>query len=425
MKKLIFLLVVLTAFGFQSAYAQDVVDEHQPLKVKPTVALHGRVQYDYEFLNQDSGVDSVDDLKLRGNEFRRVYLSGSGKIYKNIKYKVQFEFAGSQIGYRDVYIKFVNLPGIGGNFTVGSFAEATGLDMLTSSNYIPMLERALMTSTQNFRWNSGLMYDNMGMFGGKLGLQMSYAGNGSHHGGFKDKHLENGGHFVARLTSPVYENKEKHQLVHIGVNFESRKRSKDPAAYSLKLRAEDHLGDYIHIPGEEFIDIPGLLKNQQDIGFEFAANFGSFSFQSEYEIAGYNAVVKDGSVDKDQTFNLNGFYALVSYFVTGGQRGFKHGAFARPHIYNNFCIKDGNWGELELVARYSTLDYSSITDYLDLFSGKDYYSKTADIGFGFNWYLNNHTRLMYNHIITSTNRNTDVDKEKNLNADLIRLQVDF
>ncbi len=425
MKKLILLMMVMLAFGYQTTFAQEVVDEKQPVKVKPTVAFHGRIQYDYEFMKQEITPDSTN--KFRGSEFRRVYLSGSGKIYKNIKYKAQFEFAGSKIGYRDVYIKFADLPGIGGNFTVGSFAEATGLDMMTSSKYIPMIERAMMTSTQNFRWNSGVMYDNMGLFGGKLGLQLSYTGNGNNHGGFKDGRLnDKGGHFVARLTSPVYENKEKHQLVHLGFNFESRKRSEEPQEYALKVRPENHMGGHVHTVGHDAIDIPGLLNNQQDLGFELAANFGPFSFQSEYEIAGYNAEVLDNNNKKvDKTFNINGFYALASFFVTGGHRGFKHGAYSRAHSYKNFCIKDGDWGEFELVARYSMMDYKSITDYENLFAGEDYYSKTTDIGFGFNWYLNNHTRLMYNHIISDTNRNTDTDKRKALNADLIRLQVDF
>jgi len=281
-----------------------------------------------------------------------------------------------------------------------------------------MLERAMMTSTQNFRWNSGIMYDNMGMFGGKLGLQVSYAGNGNHHHGFKDGKLGDGGHFVARLTSPVYVNKDKNQLVHLGFNFESRKRSKNPEAYTLAFRPENHMGDKIEVP------IPGGLKTQQDIGFELAANFGPFSFQTEYEIAGYKSeVTNDAGKKEDKTFNVNGFYGLVSYFVTGGHRGFKHGAYSRVHTYNNFCIKDGDWGEFELVARYSTMDFSSVKSYYT--GGTDeHYSKPATIGFGFNWYLNNHTRIMYNHNITGSNA-TDDDPSKALHADLIRLAVDF
>jgi len=424
MKKLIFLMIAVLAFGYHTSYGQE--EAKQVVKVKPSVALHGRIMYDYEFFRRGAEVDTVEKLKESGSEFRRVYLSGSGKIYKNIKYKAQLEFAGSKIGFRDLYIKFAKLPGIGGNFTVGSFAEATGLDMMTSSKYIPMVERAMMTSTQNFRWNSGVMYDNMGMFGGKLGLQVSYAHNGSHHGGFKDHDLGKGGHFVARLTSPVYENKDKHQLVHLGFNYENRKRSKDPKAYDLKFRPENHMGGHVHLPGQDYVGIPGLLKTQQDLGFEFAAVFGPLSFQSEYEIAGYNSQVENEAGRKeDKTFNVNGFYVLATYFVTGGHRGFKHGAFSRVHAYNNFCIKDGDWGEFELTARYSTMDYSSIADYNDLFNGKDFYSKVQNLGFGFNWYLNNHTRIMYNHNISGSNKDEEHDPRKALHADLIRLQVDF
>ena len=410
MKKLIFLMVALLAFGSQT-YAQETVEEKKPIKTKPSVALHGRIQYDYEFLRRDYGVDSIENYKFGGSEFRRVFLSGSGKIYKNIKYKAQLEFVGANIGYRDLYIKFTDLPGIGGNFTVGSLAEATSLSMVTSSKYIPMLERAMLTNTQNFRWNSGIMYDNMGLFDGKLGLQVSYTHNGKHNEGFKDKDLGKGGHIVARLTSPVYVNKDKHQLVHLGVNFESRKRSEKPEKYTLKFRPDNHMGS------KEAIEIPGVLDNQQDLGFELAVNMGPFSFQTEYEIAGYNAVIQDGGKDKDEKYNVNGFYALASYFVTGGHRGFKKGAYSRVKSYNNFCLKDGDFGEFELVARYSTVDYTSIVD-------GDYNNKLASFGFGFNWYLNDHARIMYNHNIKTDNTKDD-DPTKALHADLIRLAVDF
>jgi phosphate-selective porin OprO/OprP len=397
--KLLVLLFVLIGFGVNISFAQDT-EVKKGLKVKPELKMHGRIQYDFEFLKMKDGLGEGKDYKFKGQEFRRVYLSASGKIFKNIKYKAQFEFAGGEIAYRDVYIKFTKLPFIGGDLSVGSVAEATGLDMATSSKYIPFLERAMMTATQNFRWNSGIHYSNFGILNGLFGLQMSYAFNGKHSDGFKDKALGNGGHFVARLTSPIYKNKEKHQLVHLGVNYENRKRSEEAADYTLKFRPENHMG------GKAHVNFKGL-ENQSDIGFELAANFGAASFQGEYEIAKYNTT--------DKSYNVKGFYAAMTYFVTGGHRGYKKGAYSRVKPMSNFCLKDGGLGAIELVARYSSMNFSSvITDGIN--------DKVNNITFGFNWYLNSHSRLMYNHVITDFNAGENAN---NLNADLIRLQVDF
>jgi len=420
--KLSILSLAIAGLGFQNVLAQEAettADVKTEQTVKPTVKFGGRIQYDFEFLNQE--IDGADDYSVNGQEFRRVYLEAGGTIYKNIKYKVQIELAGGEIAYRDMYVKFTKLPGIGGDLAFGSMAEATGLDMATSSKYISFFERAMMTNTQNFRWNSGIHYSNFGILEGKLGLQMSYSFNGDHASGFVEKNLEEGAHFVARLTSPVYENKDKDQVVHVGVNYESRKRSDDPADYTLKFRTENHMGGKVEVgtmhpvynnpldPLEitDYETYFAGLETQKDLGFEVAANFGPLSFQGEYEIAGYNTV--------DEDYKVNGYYAAVTYFVTGDHRGYKKGAGSRVKPFSNFCIKDGDFGALELVARYSAMDFS------DFRTGDDELKSVGNITAGFNWYLNSHARLMYNYVVT----NYDQQDVNNMNGHLVRLAIDF
>ena len=400
MMKRINLLIVFVLLSTVMSFAQEVKSENsQQAKITPTVALHGRVQYDFEFLQKKFSADST--THVNGSEFRRVYLSASGKISKNIKYKAQFEFAGAKIGYRDVYIKFTNLAGIGGNLTFGSFGEATGLEMATSSKYISFFERAMLTSTQNFRWNSGFMYDNFGLFGDKLGLQLSYAFNGNQHGGFKDSEINEGGHIVARLTSPVIFDKANHKLVHLGINFENRKRSKNPADYTLKFRTENHMWpDKVAL---RFTD----LEKQTDIGFELATDFGPFSFQGEYEIANY--------ITTPKTYQVNGYYAAISYFLTGDHRAYKHGAYGRVHPKKNVSFKDKEFGAVELVARYSVEDFSDVVN-------SEINNKVANIDLGLNWYLNSHTRVMYNFNISNFN---DPGDNYKLYANVFRIQTDF
>lgn len=399
---LLILGFLFLGMGLQTITAQE--EEKKEQKVKPTMAFHGRIQYDFEFLKQKDGIVVGEDYEMNGQEFRRVYLEAGGKIYKNIKYKVQIELAGGEIAYRDMYIKFTKLPGIGGDLAFGSVAEATGLDMATSSKYITFFERAMMTNTQAFRWNSGIHYSNFGILDGKLGLQMSYAFNGSHKDGFKTGAIGENGHFVARLTSPVFENKDKNQVIHLGVNYENRKYTADPDDKELKFRVENHMGDSV---STTFSD----LENQSDIGFELMANFGPLSFQSEYEMVNYT--MNDGS--NTTTEKVGGYYAALSYFLTGGHRGYKKGAGSRVKPYNNFCIKDGNFGAFELVARYSAMDFS------DFRSADNELKSVANITAGFNWYLNSHARIMYNYVTGSFDKK-DVN---NLNGHLVRLAIDF
>ena len=225
MKK-IGLLIVMVIFSL-SGFAQD--KQETKIQFKPTVKINGRIQYDYEFLKRADA-----DSGLNGNEFRRVHLSAAGKVAKNLKYKIETSFAHGDLGFRDVYIKYT--AGKYGNFAIGSIAEPTGLDMATSSKYIPFFERAMITSMQNFRWGSGLHYENYGLFDGKAAFQLALTNFGSDAAGFKDPSLDDGMNFVARATGTLLNDKEAHKVVHVGVNYASRPYS------DLKFRAENHMG---------------------------------------------------------------------------------------------------------------------------------------------------------------------------------------
>ncbi len=389
---------------------------------KPTLKFGGRIQYDLEFLSQakgeyDEDTDTYSDYYFSGQEFRRVFLEVGGNLYKNVKYKMQFDFKGSDVRYRDLYIQFTKLPIVGGDLNIGSLAQATGLDMYTSSKYIPFLERAMLTATQNFRWDTGIGYQNFYLLKGKMTLQTSYTFNADQTNGFKLTALDEGGHFTTRLTGIVAENKAKHQLVHLGINYENHKYSKDPADYPLKFRPENHMGQKVNVgvpyeieEGGEVIEsgyIFNDLKNQSDVGLELAGIAGPLSVQGEFEKARYNT--------QTENYNINSYYALASYFITGEHRSFKKAAFGKIKPFNNFCLKDSNWGAIALLARYSVMDYSDVIN-------RGYEDSVKNLTFGLNWYLNPNTKLMYNYIITDYNKKSDNNK---LLAHLVRLQIFF
>jgi len=360
----------------------------QEKKFKKTVKINGRIQADYEFLQRDKV-----DAKFNGFEFRRVHLSATGKISPSLKYKVETSFAHGNIGFRDVYIKYVNKKL--GNFAIGSVAEPTGLNTATSSKYITFFERSMVTSLDNFRWGTGLHYENYGLLNGKLTFQMALTNNGKHDGGFKDANLEVGNNFVARVTSAPVFNKETHQVLHVGLNFASRPYK------DLKFRPENHMGSKYHYV---FPDATG----RKIIGAELGTTFGSISVQGEYKT---QSLTND--VDKD--YKMSSFYAMGSFFLTGEHRPYKHGAFGRVKPKKD--IDHDGFGAIELVARYSNMTASQ--DVIDANAGKP--EQVNNMTFGFNWYLTSHARIMYNYVITDDKNDT----LGNLSGHLIRVAIDF
>lgn len=398
--KTVVVLVLIMAFGFN----MNAQDKKEKIKFKPTIKFNGRVQYDFEFIKPtwDNITEEEQGIaNFNGNEFRRAYLSAKGKIGNKLGYKIEFEFAGSKIGYRDVYISYD--AGKAGKFAVGSMAEATGLNMTTSSKYITFMERAMLTSFQDFRWGAGFHYANFKAIPNAT-FQMSLTNNGSNDAGYKDPYLEEGMNFVARATYAVINNKENNTLVHLGVNFDKRQGK------TVAFRPENHMGNKVHLfqvydPIED--DMVDLASDSRsDLGFELATNFGPVSIQGEYKM-------NNNTFDAlDKTYAVNTYYAFVSYFITGEHRPYKHGTFGRVKPKND--VDNGGFGALEVAARYSAVDNS---DYVTLGS----YDGLSNITLGLNWYLNAHARVMYNAVLTDFN---GLYGEKQV-AHMFRVAVDF
>ena len=377
-----------------SVYNSNAQDSEKEI-FKPSMKMEGRIMYDFNFLS------AGDDYNYSGNEFRRVRLAAKGKATENISYKVEFDFAGGAVNFRDVYMKF-NLPSNTGNFMVGSFTEPSSFNNMTSSKYITFFERAMMANTQPHKYNAGFMYDNQNLLEGKIGLQLAYTFNGYNNASeaFKDKDISEGANFIGRLTGLVLNNKDKKQVVHLGVNYEHR--ANNYPEYEYKFRLENHMGDKYTVGTTGF-------QNTSDIGFEVASTFGSLSLQGEFEAS---SIVTD--ID---TYKTAGYYAFASFFVTGEHRPYKNSTFGRIKTNTDFCIKEGTYGALELVARYSVMDFSNYPGVTDT-------DKIVNITAGFNWYLSKTTRIMYNY--TNGNFNDlHLYGNNNLVGHLIRFQVDF
>lgn len=381
--KTIIALTLVLIFSF-NVKAQEK-SENKPFK--PTLKINGRIQYDFEFIRASD--DNTTGDWFNGNEFRRAYLSAKGKVGKKLSYKAELEFAGGKVGYRDVYIKYNG--GKFGSIAVGSMAEATGLNMATSSKYTTFMERSLITSFQNFRWQSGIHYANYNLFDGKATLQMSFTGNGDHLAAFKDVSLEDGMNFTVRATTLLINDKETNKLLHVGVNYDNR------PGKNVKFRPENHMGSKVDLGF-------GASTGRSDIGFEVASTFGPLSIQGEYKIHS-NELPTD-------TYKVNTYYAFISYFITGDHRPYKKGTFGRVKPKND--IDNGGLGALELAVRYASVDNSD-------FVTTGNYDSVNNLTLGVNWYLNSYTRLMYNYVSSDFN---GLLGEKQA-AHMLRVAVDF
>ena len=369
MKKTILALSV-TLLTFVNVSAQSPVKD---------IEFGGRIMYDMAVWG-DSTMDNS------GTEFRRVRLFNSGNIYGNIKYKLQLDFAGGKIDFKDVWIELSKLP-FNGNLRVGHLKEPLRLESLTSSKYITFMERALLIAFAPER-NTGAMYHTT--FGEKISLQTGVFREGDSFG--NDKESTNNVNITSRITYLAINDGNK--LLHLGVANSIRKNAEK--TYGFFTKAENHLGNKLTSVSFDNVDETNIL------GGEFAYVNGSLFLQGEYlqtTVSGINET------------ELSSYYGQISYFLTGERRTYKNSLSGFGSVKPNNNYGENGWGAIELAVRLSRMDLTTANA-----------GTLEDITVGINWYLNPNTRVMFNYVIGEMINGEEIITE---DAVMMRVQLDF
>jgi len=351
----------------------------------------GRLQSDWTFFSADDDIEAKTGKLEDGHEFRRARLYIAGTLYGNIEFKAQYDFAGGDADFKDVYLGLKNVVGHAG-LRIGHFKEPFGLEELTSSKYLTFLERAmpieafapsrnvgfaLLKNDNRFSWGFGIFKD------------------ADDYGIPSDNVSESVWAYTGRIAGTVYYRDEGRSLLHLGLAYTSR----EPAGDSLRIRARPEM----HLMPSRLVDTHAMDADGYDgIGTEIALVQGPFSVQGEYMMASAD-LIDGGSVD------FTGYYVFASYFFTGESRHYKKGAFDRVSPSQNFT-PGGGAGAWEVALRYSGID---LTD------GPISGGEEDNLTLALNWYLNPNVRFMWNYVTA------DVTDVGNVDAFMMRFQIDF
>ncbi|MDX1502858.1 MAG: porin [Thermoanaerobaculia bacterium] len=352
----------------------------------------GRIQADFVFFSSDDvfdgrfGKDALDN----GAYFRRARLFFEGTIYERVTFKAQYDFAGGDADFKDVYM---GLLADWGELRVGHYKEYFSLEELTSSKYLAFLERPLPVVAFVPSRNTGVGAH--GKRGDTLNWGVGVFYEADDFGRSVDGDRLN---LTGRLAyRPIYEEKGK-RLLHVGFNL-TNKEVEDGG--TLRFRSRPGLGTGPHPVETGGLPADGALIS----GLEVAGVQGRFWYAGEYVRADVDSpTLGDPSLD--------GAYVDAGWYLTRGDyRRFKtsSGTFDRQKPSDPW-LRDGGRGAWEVALRFSTLDLDD-----GLVSG----GQSDTILVALNWYPNPATRLMLNLV------HADLDVFGEVDALLMRWQVDF
>lgn len=316
----------------------------------------------------------------------------SGEIYENVEFKLQVDFSGEKVAFKDVYIGITNIPAIG-NLRIGQLHEPFRFSALTSGKYTTFMERGANTNFSHNR-NTGVVIFN-DFIDKRLSIQLGAFQNPN---GSTVEALQHDGYAVTgRVTALPIRNIIKRRLLHLGVGYSFR--NPESNEYEVSISPGSKLAD-------KYIETD-IIQNVNDVGLlnlEAVYIHGPFSLQSEY---------LDARIDiENATHHFSNYYAELSYFITGESKKYQgsYQGFGRVTPKKNVGGKEKGFGAWEVAAKFSRTD---------LDDGIVMGGQQSQLGIGVNWYMNPVTRFMFNYSHAS------IEKKGNLNIVQARLQIDF
>ena len=340
--------------------------------------LGGRIHFDGNWYS-----DTGDIGFGNGTQLRRAWIDIEGRAWGDWQYKMAYNLADSgRSGFQDVYLQY-------GGFDrtllrLGHFKEPLGLELLSASNNITFMERALPTVLLPSRSVGAAVYRRydsvtatFGVFGegidklsdtaeATLGLDEGWATSG-------------------RLTfAPV---RSDAQVLHFGASAGYRKANDKGGTQAgtplrLRQRPEANLTSIRLVNTGNISGVDDLLL----WGLEAAWVGGPLSLQAEY----MSMDISRGAGLPD--LNFSGYYLVGSWILTGESRryNFDRGVFTNPRV--GALAGRGGIGAWELAARLSQVDLTDRAGGPGAVIG----GEESNMTLGLNWYPNDNLRFMLN-----------------------------
>ncbi len=312
-----------------------------------------------------------------GLSIRRLRFAIKANLYKKWYGEVDLDFAGSATEIKDAYIKYKLKNGF---IKAGNYKESFSMETTTSSRYITFIERSLPSKfapSRNLgiaasKWGhnwlaiAGIHFNDVGGF---EEVELSQAHN-------KKDGIDEGTSYTGRIAfMPV---QKDHKVIHLGLaaSYRTPKTSDSEInSYRFSTRALASINRKKYIDTDDMSDVDHRVL----LGFELAAAYHNFMFQSEYM---KNTVY---GIDEAYTANFDGGYMQAGWLIFGSQYNYNNKEGEFTHI-----SQKNDWGALELALRYS---YVNVNDKdANVFGGAG-----ESYTLGLTYYANHNVRMMLNY----------------------------
>jgi len=361
------------------------------------------------------GLGALDD----GSFFRRARVQMDGQAYEIIEYNLETALEGvNNIAFDEFWAGVREVPFLG-TIRVGQVKTPMGMESLSSSKVLPLLERSLLTEAFWQEFGTGVHVTNTAL-DNRMTWHYQFARTQNYQPADGADFGDGNYMHTARVTAlPVWECNGR-EFLHLGAAYQFRTGDLGRESgfggtggggfvdfnkivrYRTRFEQRDQVSVLggSPIPGTALgnsvrpVDTGNIITDSgaHTVGLELLYDHGPFWIQSEYTgswvpNAIYPATSAGAALGSRGTPYFWGTYVMVGCFLTGEHRGYDRrlGRYDRVIPNENFfAVRDDRGmfnfgtGAWEVVYRYS---------YVDLNDNGIYGGQLGEHTVGLNWYL--------------------------------------
>jgi len=393
-----------------------------------SLSLRALVQYDTAYYGQGK-IFPTNDFSS-GSNFRRARFGFEGTAFKDWQYNFIYDFGGSGNEASTISTAYIQYNGLAPvHIRAGAFPPSESFDDTTSASDLLFLERAQPTDVaRGIAGSDGRDAVQLFAYDDNYFASVAYTGSLVSAAAAFDEQQALVGRFAYRPIASENVN------LALGGDFTYVLKFPDlaagpnsPHSFSLSERPELNVDDNnIRLISSGNID----ADHGSEWGLEAAGNYYNFYGQGGY--FGFDASRRSlGNPSNLPDPNFNGYYAQVSWILTGEVKKYKPetGSWGAPKPTDPFTIDKIGAGAWEIAARYSDLDLNYHAGDFGQplptggIRGGDQRIWTA----GINWYPNQVLRFMldFQHTDVSKLASDNSRANSRLDAISLRTQISF
>lgn len=346
--------------------------------------LHGVVQLDSRTFFNDGGVNGNDGFLLR--RARPIF---SGTVFHDFDFNLTPDFGGSTVQIQDAWLNYRFAPWL--QVQAGKFKSPIGLEHLQSDPATSFNERSIVSDLLPNRDLGVQLKGDVDVFKGVVSYGIGiFNGASDYNGTTFNSSIGDDRAFAGRLFVQPWKNSDVNALRGLGFGVDGSYLINHPATNSATGLTPGYLTD-----GQQRFFTFNSGVNAHGEGWRISPQayyyYGPFGLLAEYvisdQVAKRTAAVSTPEIDlHNSAWQISG-----SWVLTG-----EDASYAGITPRHPFNPRNGQWGALQLVGRYASLDVDDaafggasnvrLADPTKSASGAQAWSV------GLNWYLNKNIR---------------------------------